>query len=70
MRLDGVGREANQFHSTLGELWLVPCQRGKLGGAYGSIVLGVREKDRPLVPNPLVKINEADRRLSLEIWRC
>jgi hypothetical protein len=70
MSLDGVGREPNQFHSTFGELRLVLCQGRKLGGAYGSIVLGVREKNSPLVPNPLMKIDEADRRLSFEIWRC
>jgi len=68
MSLDGIRREANQFHAPLLKLGLVLCQGGKLGGAYGSIVFGVREKNCPFVANPLVEIDVADRRLRLEVW--
>jgi hypothetical protein len=70
MSLDGVGREPDQFHPTLGKRGLILCQSRQLGGAYGSVVFRMREKDGPFVADPLMKIDEAGCRLSLEIRGC
>lgn len=65
--VDGVGRETNQLGSTLGELWLELREGTELGGADGSVVLGVREEDNPLVANPLVEVDGALGGLGLEV---
>ena len=67
MRLDGIGREPDQFHSTLGKFWLVSCQRREFGGAHWSIVLRMREENGPLVANPFMEVDDARRCLGLEI---
>lgn len=65
--LNGVGREANQLDATLGELGLELGESTELGGADGSVVLGVGEQNDPLVTNELVEVNGTLGGLSLEV---
>ncbi len=65
--LDGVGGETDQLDATLGELGLELCEGTKLGGADGSVVLGVGEENNPLVANELVKVDRALGGLGLEV---
>lgn len=55
--LDGVGRETDELHTTLGELGLELGEGTKLSGADWSVVLGVREEDNPFVANELVEVD-------------
>lgn len=57
MAVDRVGREADQFYSTLGELWFELCKRAEFGGAHGSIIFGMREENNPLITNEIMEIN-------------
>ena len=66
--LDGICGESDQFHPTLRKLRLILRQSRKLSGAYRGIILGMREENGPFVTNPLMKVDEAQCRLSLEIW--
>jgi hypothetical protein len=68
MSFDGIRRESDQFHATLGELRLILCQSRQLCGAHGSIVFRMREQDGPFVANPLMEVDEAQGGLSVEIW--
>ncbi len=68
MSLDGIRRESNQFHPTLGEFRLILCESRQLCGADGGVVFRMREQDSPFVTNPLMEVDEAQSGLSLEIW--
>jgi hypothetical protein len=65
--VDGVGGQANELDAALGELGLELSEGAELGGADGSVVLGVGEEDNPLVADELVEVNGAGRGLSLEV---
>ena len=41
MAFDGVGRQANQLDSTLGEFGLEFRECAQLGGADGGVILGM-----------------------------
>jgi hypothetical protein len=68
MSLDGIRRESDQLHATLGELGLILGQSRQLCGAHGSVVFRMREQYGPFVANPFMEVDEAQGRLSLEIW--
>jgi hypothetical protein len=55
--VDSVGRETDELYTTLGELRLELGEGTELGGADGSVVLGVREQDHPLVSDELVEVD-------------
>ena len=65
--------EIGQTHQTehldpaLVELGLQLRERAELGRAHGREVRGVREEDRPAVPEPLVEVNVPLVRLRLEV---
>lgn len=67
VRVDGVGREADQLDAALGELGLQLGEGAQLGGADGSEILGVREEDNPVVANELVEVNGTLGGLGLEV---
>lgn len=67
MRVNGVGGQANQLYTALGEFRLELGKGAQLGGADGGVVLWVREEDCPLVADPLVKVNGAVCSLGLEV---
>ena len=67
MAADRVGRQAEQLDAALGELGLETGELAELGGANGSVVLGVREEYEPVVANVLVKVNGALGGLGLEV---
>ena len=69
MRLDGVGRQTNQFDSALGELRLELCECAELRCAYRSVILRMREENDPIVTNELMEVDGAFGTLSLEV-RC
>jgi hypothetical protein len=68
VRLDGVGRKANQLDTALGELWLELCESTKLGGADWSVIFRVGEEDNPVVANELMEVDGASGGLGLEVW--
>ena len=65
--VDGVGREADQLDAALGELGLETGELAQLGGANGSVVLGVGEEDGPLVADELVEVDLAICRLCVKV---
>lgn len=65
--LDGVGRETNGLDTTLGELGGELGHGAELGGAHGSVILGVGEEDDPVVADELVEVDLALGGLSLEV---
>jgi hypothetical protein len=67
MSLDRVCREADQFDTTLGELWRIFRQSGKLCRTHWCVIFRMRKKDCPFIADPFVKIDRANRRLSLEV---
>ena len=69
VRLDRVGRQANQLDAALGKLGLELCERTELGGANGSVILGVGEEDDPVIANELVEVDGASGCLRLEVGR-
>jgi hypothetical protein len=68
VRLDGVGRQTDQLDATLGELRLKLCESAELGGANGSVILGVGEENDPVVADELVEVDWAGSGISLEVW--
>ena len=68
MRLNSIGREANQLDTALGELRLELCESAELSGADGSVILGVREQDNPVVANELMEVDGTGRRFGFEVW--
>jgi len=68
VRLDGVGRKANQLDPALGELWLELCESTELGGADWSVIFRVGEEDDPVVANELMEVDGASCGLGLEVW--
>lgn len=68
VRLNRVGGEPNQLDTTLGELRLEFGKGAQLGGADGSIILGVGEEDDPFVSDELVEVDWASGRLGSEVW--
>lgn len=67
MAAEGVGRQTDQLDAALGELGLELGKSTELGGADGSVVLGVGEKDDPVVTNELVEVNGTGGGLGLEV---
>jgi hypothetical protein len=67
MAAEGVGRQANQLDTTLGELGLELGEGTELGGANGGEILRVGEEDYPFVANKLVEIDRASGGLGLEV---
>lgn len=57
MRFDRVGRQTDQFDTSLGELGLKLCKSAQFGGADWCIILRVRNQDGPLIANPFVEID-------------
>lgn len=64
---EGVGRETDQLDAALLELGLKAGHLAELGGADGSVVLGVGEEDDPAVANELVEVNGTLGGVSLEV---
>lgn len=69
MALDSVCAQADELGVPLGELGLELGESTKLGGADGSVVLGVGEEDDPVVANELVEVNGTGGGLGLEVRR-
>jgi len=67
MAAEGVGGETNQLNTALGELGLQTSELAELGGADGSVVLGVGEEDDPVVTNELMEVNGAGSGVGLEV---
>lgn len=67
MAVDGVGREADELDTALGELGLELGEGAELGGAHGRVVLGVREEHDPIVADELVEVDGALGGLGLEV---
>src|SRR2546429_6471407 len=65
----GVGAQPEDFGVAPVELRLEASHVTELGGAHRREVLGVREQDRPLVAEPLVKMNRALGRFAGEVGR-
>src|SRR3989440_1421945 len=65
----GVGAQPEDFGVAPVELRLEAGHVTELGGAHRREVLGVREQDRPLVAEPLVKMNRALGRFGGEVGR-
>ena len=65
--LDSVCAQADELDTPLGELGLELSEGAELGGADGSVVLGVGEEDDPVVANELVEVNGTAGGLSLEV---
>jgi hypothetical protein len=61
MAVDCVGRKTNELCATLGKLRLQLGEGTKLSCADGSVVLGVREKNDPVVANELCSRRQYDR---------
>jgi hypothetical protein len=51
-----IDTQADDLRATLVELWLQPGHIAQLGRANRGEVLGMREEDRPAIPNPTVEI--------------
>ena len=64
---EGVGREADQLDTTLGEFRLELGESAEFGRADGSVVLGVVEEDDPVVTDELVEVNGTSSGLGLEV---
>jgi hypothetical protein len=69
MRLNGVGRQADQLDAALGELGLELGKGAQLGGADRGLVLGVGEEDNPPVTDELMEVDGAVGCLGLEVGR-
>lgn len=69
MRFDRISRQADQLNASFCKFGLEFCKRAQLGGANGSIIFGMGEKDGPLVANPFMEIDGARRGLGLEVGR-
>jgi hypothetical protein len=67
--LNSVCAQADELGVPLGELGLKLSESAELGGADGSVVLGVGEEDDPVVANELVEVNGTTGGLSLEVRR-
>jgi hypothetical protein len=67
--LDGVCAQADELGVPLGELGLKLGEGAELGGADGSVILGVGEEDDPVVTNELVEVNGTTGGLGLEVGR-
>lgn len=67
VRLDGVGRETNGLDVALSPLGTKLGHGTELGGADGSVILGVGEEDGPVIANPLVEVDGTGGGLSLEV---
>lgn len=67
VRLDGVGREADELCVAAREFWFELCEGAELGGADGGAVCGVREEDHPLVADEFVEVDGASRGFGLEV---
>lgn len=67
MALDSVCAQADELDTPLGELGLELGEGAELGGADGSVVLGVGEEDDPAITNELVEVNGTTGGLSLEV---
>ena len=67
VRLDGVGRQADQLDAALGELRLELGEGAELGGADGRVVLGMGEEDDPFVADELVEVDGAGGGFGLEV---
>lgn len=65
--VDGVGRQSDQLDATLGEFGLELGESAEFGGADGSVILGVREEDDPVVADEFVEINVTRGGLGLEV---
>ena len=64
---DGVGGKTNQLDAALLKVGLELGKSAELGGAHGSVVLGVREEDDPVVADELVEVDVALGGLGLEV---
>lgn len=69
MAAEGVGGQANQLDTALGELGLELGEGTEFGGAHGSEVLGVGEEDNPFVTDELMEVDGAVCGISLEVRR-
>src|SRR5690348_2844231 len=69
MVVDGVDRQADDFDVALVELGLEFSHRAELGGADRREILGMREQHGPRIADPIVELELALGRLSLEIRR-
>lgn len=67
MAAEGVGRETDELDTALVELGFETGHLTELGGADGSIILGVGEEDHPVVANELVEVNGAIGGFGLEV---
>jgi hypothetical protein len=67
MSVHRVDAQADQLGVALGELGLDLGHVAQLGGAHRREVLGVGEQDRPLVADPLVKVDVPLGGLGLEV---
>jgi hypothetical protein len=67
--VDRIDAQADDLAVALGELRLQPGHVAELGRAHGGEVLRVREQDGPGVPDPLVEVDPALRRLRREVRR-
>lgn len=67
MRLDGVGRQADQLDTALGKLGLELGEGAQLGGADRGVILRVGEEDDPPVADELMEVNGALGGIGLEV---
>lgn len=57
MAVNGVGGEADQFYSTLGELRFELGESAEFGGAHGGVILRMGEENDPLITDEFMKID-------------
>jgi hypothetical protein len=67
VRVDRVGRETDELSTATAELGLQLCESSELGCAYWRVVLGMREKNDPVVADELVEVDRALGGLGLEV---
>ena len=67
MATQGVGRQADQLGTALGELGLELGKGAEFGGADRGVILGVGEEDDPFVTDKVVEVDGAIGGLGLEV---
>ena len=67
MAVQGVGRQANQLGTTLGELGLKLGKGTEFGGADRGVIFGVGEEDDPFITDELVEVDGAVGGIGLEV---
>jgi hypothetical protein len=67
MALDGVGRDPDQFDTSLGEFGLELGEGTKFGGADWSVILRVGEEHNPVVSNKFMEVNWALSSVGFEV---